>query len=564
MEKRPKLPSERLLITALFGLLAFGIFLFLSFVIGARAQDQIAQDRGSALQDLAASTAAALSDHLYERQREVGLLADAEPIKHVLDAPQEAQALIDRVHSRLPHYVWMGIADAHGTVRVGTEGILIGHDASARPWFAPALKGPFIGDLHKAQMLAKFLPPQPDGEPPRFLDFATPIRDSNGTVIGVLSAHGGWRWAQEIALRLFSADHRPDGVELFIYNRAGDLLLSNREGATPVPPRSAPNGHALLEWSDGRFMTAAALLPTHAGATDLGWRIVVRQPETVALRLAHHARDTTLIAGLVAIAAFMGLAWLLAGVVIKPMQAIVASARRIEGGDTTSEIPTSQVTRELYRLGEALRGMTSTLLRQKQALAEANEELEARVAARTHELQDAVEELDALARSDALTGLANRRAADERLDYELKRSRRSGAALSLMLVDIDHFKRINDRFGHEQGDVALQAVANTMATSLRGMDLVARFGGEEFLVLLPDTDTSQALCVAEKLRAAIAALELPLIGRITASFGVASLTEPETSASELIRRADIALYAAKGAGRNRVMTVEESTVPDGI
>ena len=208
--------------------------------------------------------------------------------------------------------------------------------------------------------------------------------------------------------------------------------------------------------------------------------------------------------------------------------------------------------------------MTSTLLAQKEALAEANQELEARVAARTRELQDAVEELDALARSDALTGLANRRAADERLDYELKRSRRSGAALSLMLVDIDHFKRINDRLGHDQGDLALQAVANAMAVSLRGMDLVARFGGEEFLVVLPDTDSSQALCVAEKLRAAVAAVELPQIGHITASFGVATLLEPDTTASELIRRADTALYVAKNAGRNRVVIAEEAAVPDGI
>ena len=365
-------------------------------------------------------------------------------------------------------------------------------------------------------------------------------------------------------MRLFPAERSAERLELFIYNRSNELLLSNHAGAATTPERAIGSGHALLNWTDGTFMTAAARLPAHGGATDLGWRIVVRQPEAIALQLAHHTRDTTLLAGLVAIAAFMGLAWLLAGIAIRPMQAIIASARRIERGDTTTEIPTSRSSREVYRLSEALRGMTSTLLAQKEALAEANQELEARVAARTRELQDAVEELDALARSDALTGLANRRAADERLDYELKRSRRSGAALSLMLVDIDHFKRINDRLGHDQGDVALQAVANTMAVSLRGMDLVARFGGEEFLVLLPDTDSSQALCVAEKLRTAVAALELPQIGRVTASFGVATLLDPETTASELIRRADTALYVAKNAGRDRVAIAEEAAVPDGI
>ncbi len=161
---------------------------------------------------------------------------------------------------------------------------------------------------------------------------------------------------------------------------------------------------------------------------------------------------------------------------------------------------------------------------------------------------------------DPLTGLYNRRFADEMLDRELARADRSGVPLSVLMVDIDHFKRFNDSFGHEGGDIALRQVGAFLRQSCRASDVAARFGGEEFLVLLPGTDPEAAFRRAEDIRQGIAALPLHEtrgdLPAITASLGVATYPAPIADPSQLVTAADRALYAAKAAGRNQVLGAE--------
>ena len=158
------------------------------------------------------------------------------------------------------------------------------------------------------------------------------------------------------------------------------------------------------------------------------------------------------------------------------------------------------------------------------------------------------------AASDALTGLPNRRAADETIQRMAAHAIRRGSPLAVVLLDLDHFKQINDVHGHEQGDKVLAAVGQVLSSTLRASDFAARYGGEEFLVLLPDTDRATARDVAEKLRRAIMDAELSHVGSLTASFGVAALPDDGAECESLVRMADRALYAAKAAGRNRVET----------
>ena len=160
--------------------------------------------------------------------------------------------------------------------------------------------------------------------------------------------------------------------------------------------------------------------------------------------------------------------------------------------------------------------------------------------------------LEHLAHSDPLTGLPNRRAFDQALAREQARLRRSGRAFSLVLIDLDHFKRINDRWSHPMGDRVLLDLARLLERSLRASDLPARLGGEEFGLLLPDTDLGAAGVLAERLRQQIGNAHWPVPG-VSASFGVAAQSEPQASVQDLYRRADQALYQAKAAGRDRVM-----------
>jgi diguanylate cyclase (GGDEF)-like protein len=159
--------------------------------------------------------------------------------------------------------------------------------------------------------------------------------------------------------------------------------------------------------------------------------------------------------------------------------------------------------------------------------------------------------------TDELTGLSNRRFFRDALETELQRAERFGNPLSLIVADLDDFKRINDRFGHQAGDEVLRTFAETLRGRIRGVDLGARLGGEEFAVLLPETEADGAKALAENLRAAVAGMVVP-IGqhqlRITASFGVAAFPQTHT-ADELMTAADLALYSAKRQGKDRVIAV---------
>lgn len=170
-------------------------------------------------------------------------------------------------------------------------------------------------------------------------------------------------------------------------------------------------------------------------------------------------------------------------------------------------------------------------------------------------------ELHRDARTDALTGLANRRGMQERGRVELKRAKRSGAPVSVLLGDLDHFKSVNDRYGHEAGDVALAQTASVLRGALRESDALGRWGGEEFIAVLPATGAAGAMEVAERMRAGIATMKFAgLQEGTTISLGVATLSavdDPATAWDALVKQADRFLYEAKHQGRNRVVASPE-------
>ncbi|GGX98105.1 diguanylate cyclase [Massilia dura] len=172
--------------------------------------------------------------------------------------------------------------------------------------------------------------------------------------------------------------------------------------------------------------------------------------------------------------------------------------------------------------------------------------------------------------SDGLTGIANRRAFDAAIDRETRRAKRNGTVLSLLMIDIDHFKPYNDHYGHQQGDGCLIQVSGALQALLqRSVDMLARYGGEEFAAILPDNDAGQALRMAEALHERVLKLAIPHahaagpLKQVTVSIGVATLLPGQpASPAALIRAADGALYAAKRQGRNRIMVAQpEETAP---
>ena len=196
---------------------------------------------------------------------------------------------------------------------------------------------------------------------------------------------------------------------------------------------------------------------------------------------------------------------------------------------------------ELERLYDSVLELNRDYAGAQAALAQANLRLQQREA-----------EIVAVSLTDALTGVGNRRRLEQALTLEVSRVKRSGTRLCAVMADLDFFKRINDGYGHEAGDRVLASFGALLQAQTRPTDIVARFGGEEFVILMPDSDLANALAAAQRIRATLAAARIePLPAEVTASFGVAELGAGEQG-DALLRRIDGALYAAKQAGRNRV------------
>ncbi|MBV1789611.1 diguanylate cyclase [Marinobacterium sp. D7] len=228
---------------------------------------------------------------------------------------------------------------------------------------------------------------------------------------------------------------------------------------------------------------------------------------------------------------------------VKSTDQLLAGAKRIAAGDRESRIAI-ELPCELVNLAEAFNLMTDRIDSQEQALLLA-------------------------ARTDDLTGLYNRREFDRILTNEIGRGARYGKPLSLIMCDIDHFKRFNDSYGHQAGDQALRAVAATFRAGLREVDQACRYGGEELALILPECDAGGACMTAERVRQAVEALKIRLEDgrevRVSLSLGVATYPEHGGSYETLLQSADGALYQAKQQGRNRVVVWRDSgmgTLPD--
>ena len=550
----PFLRSLRWELTVWLGGLSLIFLLGGGFYVGSIATKLLASRSGEELYLRGKSATDLLETNLRERQKEITLLArsplfvnaelGSDAIRRTLEMRQEANN----------EYAWIGVAGTDGRVRQATDGLLINAQVSQRPWFQEALKGPFIGDVHEALLLAKKLPNETPEQPLRFIDFAAPIEGTDGELRGVLGAHAHWRWVTDTVESVMTEDLADSGIELLIADQSDSIIYPFAlVGGTELPEAITTSAeHGQVRWADGRDYLTAILEVDTGIEPGLGWRIVVRQPVSSALGPANELRNHLWLLGLLAVLVFAILAHRLAAKLSRPIEQLAAAARRVAQHEGKPEYPDNVHTKELKQLVDAIHHMTDSLLDQERELTELNLSLESQVAERTRELSQANRQLEDLATRDALTGIANRRQFDDKL-LELFRSfRRSQVPFTLMILDIDHFKQVNDKHGHALGDQVLRKLAELLEQKVRVTDVVARYGGEEFVALLPDTPAEpNARSVAEKIRKAVEQTEFPGGLTVTISVGLSEVSPDDADTGTLFERADQALYQAKNSGRNR-------------
>lgn len=249
----------------------------------------------------------------------------------------------------------------------------------------------------------------------------------------------------------------------------------------------------------------------------------------------------------------------------KIQKSIAAVQTMLEEAKSTASIYGGSLKNVSTQLGEAdsiesLQKIVTTIVKETKNMVETNQLLEKQLSASSEqvsELRSTLENVKKEAMTDGLTGLANRKCFDNEIETEMALAEVENYRLCLLIVDIDFFKKFNDTFGHQVGDHVLKLVSNALVNGIKGRDLAARMGGEEFAILLPETPLTAAVKVANNLRERIAQKEIinrtsnESMGRITISCGVAEY-QPGESVEEFIKRADDALYSAKKNGRNRV------------
>lgn len=523
----------------------------------------------SAMVGVAANVAQRLDTSMFERFREIGNIARLAPLEPVwLGDPAATRDMLEQLQSTLPDYAWIGFALPDGTVKAATGGLLEGVSVAERPWFTAGAAGPTVQDVHDAKLLSELLrPPGSGGEPIRFVDIATPVRDAAGSTIGVLGAHMNWTWAADIRQIVLEGLDPSLATEIWVLARDGKALLGPEFGSQPIDSATIARigSSGFLSFRDnveGGHMLGAVVTPGQLDYPGLGWIVVARRPLDLAVAPAN---QLTLVIALIGVAfAVLGVtaATVLSRRLTRPLQRLAASIDSI-GRDSGAVIPRDHSSREASQLSVSIRSLLRRL-----GSAETAQEAAAREAAlnkqllveRTERLGEDINALQTQAETDPLTGLLNRRAfrlfGTDAMNY-FKRHKRK---LGVLVIDIDFFKRINDTYGRSVGDDVIRSIGQIVQAEARTIDKVARFGGEEFVVLLRETEKQGPAILAERIRARVAdqLIDHPEHGTIhvTVSIGAALASVSDRDIGDLVERADRGLYRAKAMGRNCVVVMD--------
>ncbi|CAM4420830.1 sensor domain-containing diguanylate cyclase [Paenibacillus typhae] len=514
----------------------------LIWMIGSESTKSVEKSIGGSLAGEANRMAEKLDHFMWSRSGEVQVLSKLAAFQEPYDKA-EISGLLNELKSSLPVFTWVGFLDSDGNVLSSTDNILSGQNISQRPVFQEGMKGLFIGDVHDAVLLSKLLP-NPGGEPLQFVDVSVPIYNKQGQTTGVLAAHLSWEWSREVERSIVDPlKERMNGVEVLVISRKDDTILLGPDNLIGTKfsdkvlqkVRAGQNSWMVeREGGDDAYLTGYAYGDGYLNYPGLGWSVIIRQPAEIAFASVHQLERFIILSGLAAAVVFGVIGWFLAGWISRPLNAISKAADLLSSGACV-DIPTSARITDVAVLSASMQNLVDNLTKTESKLSYMSD----------------------MAMHDSLTGLPNRAALDEFMAHAVSKTKQNQTTLSILYLDLDGFKRVNDTYGHGTGDVLLQQVAGRLLESTRDHEIVARLGGDEFVVIL-HTSAGKPMQESEIVATRIInKINLPfLIGgeslHVGCSVGAAVWYPDAGEPAEAMRLADEALYISKRSGKNRI------------
>jgi diguanylate cyclase (GGDEF)-like protein len=523
-------------------LIPAGITLGVAYTQNRRALEaKISQDLSSE----STQTARAISVWLKERLYDLRVFASSDEVSTNLNryatqglASPRLREYLRSLHERFTDFEQIIVLDANGRV-LATSAQQATTVRLPTDWQKTLRQqGQVVGDAYWDSRTSR-------GK----LIVAVPISRADGRLIGAFAAEINLAPVQAL-LNAYSRDSLVGGV--YLAAETGALIASAREISDRLLKSSLKEGtFRRLARSEGATVTytnfdGREVVGTLKKVPQTGWSVVAEISADAAFDQVRRFRNGALLVVLLVLLVVAATAYRLGLIIVRPLERLAEGAAEVAMGDLDVDLTDTGAAGEVGALTGVFNHMVSRLRAGRSQLASANETLRQKNA-----------ELEQLSVTDGLTGLVNHRALMQRLMEESLRSQRNKRAFAVIMTDVDHFKTYNDEFGHPAGDEVLKKVSLVLRECTRTVDCVARYGGEEFAVLLPETEMSGALEVAERIRSRVEGAEFPG-RRITLSIGVAEFPTDADTAPGIIAIADKALYVAKREGRNQVAQAKQA------
>lgn len=530
--------------------LCLAVSLATAFGAAYVARIEVSRLIGREMTQIADTTADRIDRYLQSTYHRVGSYSTFPYVVMAAEyAPERLQTLFDQLTNSFPEFNWFAYAGADGVVQAAARSHRVGDNVLNESWFQKGINGASVEVFDDFTAVTAAGATEIAG---RFVKMSFVVRDTTGKTLGVLVAHIDWRGAEEIRAAMSR-----DSDKVQIVASDGRVLFGPADARSTYSEadmqaiRTSGRGVFQNTGRAGEMLAGYSAVDGYREFPSLDWIVVARRPASEAL--APVASLFWTIIGLGAVVACVGV--LLCGLIARrisgPILALTGAADRVGREEGVSMLPRQRGSVEAIHLSTALR----SLLLRLGFVEQLSQAAEAKAAEKAKRFEKDLKRLRLLAETDPLTNLMNRRGFLESAADALRYYRRYERPIATLVIDIDHFKLVNDRYGHSAGDAAIRKVGELVAGSLRETDKVARFGGEEFVVLLREVSEHKAHELAERIRETVASTPIEFEGAemtVTVSIGCAAITPQDRDVEELIERADRALYAAKSSGRNCV------------